>query len=124
MFAAFPPNAFSLAVGVLLLDTFLYTAMKNLFALELLRLLTVGFVEASAVDIGLPEQLAEICVGKIDTLFRVELRPFIWIISIDQRFSAFHAELDSFEGKLMTVLAHLFIVEVLVVVLVVRFFSD
>ena len=123
VFAAVPPDGLFLAVSGDL-DALFHTAVVDAHAFLLFGFFPIGFVEASAVDVGLPEQLAEARVGEIDTLFCFELRPFIRIVSIYQRFSAFHAELDSFEGKLMAVGAHLLIVEVLVVILVVQLFSD
>ena len=81
-------------------------------------------MEASAVNIGFPEQLAEVRVGEIDTLLGSELSPFIWIVSIDQRLLAFHTELDPFEGELLAIFAHLLVVEVLVIIFVVIFLGD
>ena len=91
---------------------------------KILRFLAVRFVQASAVHIGFPQQLAEVCVGKIDAFLRLELSPFVRIVSIDQRFPAFHTELNPFEGELLAMSAHLLVVEVLVIIFVVFFFGD
>ena len=80
--AAFPSYGLLFAIDGFL-DTFLYTAVENPFALLLLFLLTVRLVEASAVDIGLPEQLAEADVSEINPFFGSEIRPFIRIVAVD-----------------------------------------
>ena len=76
------------------------------------------------MNIGLPEQLAEVGVGEIDALLGLELIPFICVVSINQRLLAFHAEFYSLEGKLHAIFAHLFVVEVLVIVFVEKLLGD
>ena len=117
MFAAFPFDGFLLAVDGLL-DSLFHAAVEDPDAFLLLCFFSIRLMETPAMNVGSPEQIAESRVGKIDTLLDFELRPFVWIVSIDQRFPALHAKLYPFEGELLAVPAHLFIVEVPVVVFV------
>ena len=76
------------------------------------------------MSVKLPDQLTEVRIGKVDTLFDSKFFPFIWVVSVPQRLFAFHAVFYTFEGKLPAITAHLLIVEVLVVVLVELLFID
>ena len=72
-------------------------------------------MEASALRISFPDQLAQRSVSKINSLGYAEFCPFIRIIPILKGFVAFRAESYSFERKLPAIGAHLLIIEVAII---------
>ena len=65
-----------------LFDPFLNAPFEDFNTFLFLCLVAVRFFQASAMNVGSPNQITEGCIGEVDALLDLKFSPFVWVFSI------------------------------------------